>query len=396
MTTNSQITLIEFEKLYQKQIGDKNFKELENFILANSDENAPFLKLGSDCNGKFIQARNYVGVLQIKNGFMLEILPKITENSDNKSKKYSKEILIKMLKSLKNFPFKNSNLAHLNTDKSPLFEIFITMFLDELSFVLKKGIKRNYVKLSDNLNFLKGKLIINEQIKRNIIHKERFYVEYDEFLMNIEINQIIKTTLEFLYKKSTSFKNCQRIREFLFIFDGISKHNDCKNFFKNYKINPQIRHYKQIYLWCKVFLLGNSFIALKGSSLAFAILFDMNKLFEKYVGEFIAKIYPNAKLQYAKKYLIDEPKSFILRPDILIEFDKIFDTKWKILTSKDDITQADLYQIYAYSKKYECNELFLIYPKILGVQQEYISKFWYDKNTSLKILYFDLQRDEIT
>ena len=386
----SQITLTEFERIYQHDIDKKDFGDIENFILKNSDENAPFLKIASGVGGKFIQARNYVGVLQTKSGLTIEILPKIADKNDAER---SKAIFIKMLKTLKNFPFKSSNLASLKTQNLPLLEIFISMFLCELEALVKKGIKSDYVALEDNLNFLKGKLNINEQIKRNSVHKERFYVGYSEFLSDIKINRIIKTTLKFLYKKSNSSKNQQKIRELLFIFDEVSECEDYKNLFAKLVINRQVKHYEQTLLWCKIFLLGNTFTPHKGDDLGFALLFDMNALFESYVGNFIKKKRADVSLQHSAKHLVEDPKSFKLRPDIFLESKFIADTKWKIVKSRDDISQADLYQLYAYGKKHECGELYLIYPKIDGVEQEPM-KFRYDDEMSLEILYFDLEKDE--
>ena len=386
----SQITITEFERIYEHIIGKKDFGDIENFILKNSDENAPFLRIASGVGGKFIQARNYVGVLQTKSGLTIEILPKIADKTDTDK---SKAVFIKMLRTLKNFPFKSSNLASLKTQNLPLLEIFISMFLCELEALVKKGIKSDYVTLEENLNFLKGKLNINEQIKRNSIHKERFYVGYSEFLSDIKINRIIKTTLKFLYKKSNSSKNQQKIRELLFIFDEVSECEDYKNFFAKLVINRQVKHYEQTLLWCKIFLLNNSFTPHKGDDLGFALLFDMNALFESYVGNFIKKKFSGTILQHSEKHLIEAPKSFKLRPDIFLKDKFIADTKWKIISSKDNISQADLYQLYAYGKKYECVKLYLIYPKIDGARQETM-KFRYDDEMWLEILYFDLEKDE--
>ena len=386
----SQLTITEFERIYQHDIDKKDFGDIENFILKNSDENAPFLRIASGVGGKFVQARNYVGVLQTKSGLTIEILPKIANKNDTER---SKAVFIKMLKTLKNFPFKSSNLASLKTQNLPLLEIFISMFLCELEALVKKGIKSDYVALEENLNFLKGKLNINEQIKRNSIHKERFYVGYSEFLSNIKINRIIKTTLKFLYKKSNSSKNQQKIRELLFIFDEVSECEDYKNFFAKLVINRQVKHYEQTLLWCKIFLLNNSFTPHKGDDIALALLFDMNALFESYVGNFIKKSFPGTILQHSEKHLVEEPKSFKLRPDIFLKGKFIADTKWKIIKLKDDISQADLYQLYAYGKKHECDKLYLIYPKIEGIKQEFM-KFGYDDEMWLEILYFDLEKDE--
>ncbi len=392
-----QITLTEFERRYEHIIGKKDFGDIENFILKNSDENAPFLRIGSGSDGKFIQARNYVGVLQTKSGLTIEILPKIADKNDTKR---SKAVLIKMLISLNDFPFKSSNLANLKTQNLPLLEIFISMFLCELETLVKKGIKSDYVTLEDNLKFLKGKLNINEQIKRNSVHKERFYVEYSEFLNDIKINQIIKTTLTFLYKKSNLNKNQQKIRELLFIFDEVSTCEDYKNFFAKLIINRHVKHYEQTLLWCKIFLLGDSFTPHNGDDLALALLFDMNALFESYVGNFIKKKLPGTILQHQEKYLIEKPRKFRLKPDIFLEGKFIADTKWKIIRQdinesekKYKISQADLYQLYAYGKKYECGKLYLIYPKIDGARQETM-KFRYDDEMWLEILYFDLENDK--
>lgn len=77
------------------------------------------------------------------------------------------------------------------------------------------------------------------------------------------------------------------------------------------------------------------------------------------------------------KYLIEEPRGFALKPNIVLEGKFIVDTKWKIIRQddkekeKNKVSQADLYQLYAYSKKYECGKLYLIYPKIYGTQLEF-------------------------
>ena len=218
-----QIVLKEFEFLQYKKEEEQNsyiekttFEAIEKFVLENETEQ--YLKITTKKGfGKVLQAQNYVGVIQTKDGTTIEILPKIKELENEKLK----EILIKMLKTLKKSPFKNFNTANLKASKMPLLEIFISMFLEELAKLVQKGIKSDYIQKEENLKFLKGKLKISEQIKQNSVHKERFFVEYEQFCSDRVENRLIKTTLEYLYKKSKSNKNQQRIREFLFVFDEI-------------------------------------------------------------------------------------------------------------------------------------------------------------------------------
>ncbi|WP_107691243.1 McrC family protein [Campylobacter concisus] len=390
--------LIEFEK-FRPEDNQDLFKAVDAFTRENFAA-VEFLRPGRDKKGDFLQAQNYVGIIQTKSGDSLEILPKIHDNDNGNNKEAvenSKRILLRMLKTLKNHPFKNINIANLKSLNLPLLEIFILMFLDEVSKLIKIGIKSDYVELEDNLKFLKGKLKISEQIRKNIIHKERFYICYQEFSIDMAENRLIKSALEFLYKRSKSSKNQRLIREYLFIFDEISSSSDINADFNRLKLNRQTKHYEQALLWSKIFLQNKSFSPYRGNDVAFALLFDINTLFESYVGNFIKKKLSSAILQHKGKYLIEEPRrDFGLKPDIFLKYKNqnyIADTKWKIVKSKDDISQADLYQLYVYGKKYNCGELYLIYPKIDGIEQDSM-KFEYEKDMQLEILYFDLEKDE--
>ena len=368
----------------------ESFEGIEKFVLEN--ERAQYLKLTTKKGfGKVLQAQNFVGVIQTKDGTTIEILPKIA-NVENEEE--SKNILLKMLKTLKKSPFKNLNTADLKSSKTPLFEVFISMFLEELSKLIQKGIKSDYLSYEDNLKFLKGKLKIGEQIKYNTIHKERFFVEYQEFSSDRVENRLIKTTLEFLYKKSKSHNNQQRIREFLFVFDAIKTSHTIKSDFAKIKLNRQMKAYEQVLLWAKTFLLENSFSPYKGNDLAFALLFDMNLLFESYVASYLKKKGLDVKAQDKGKYLVQEPKKFALRPDLVIhKQDQIIiaDTKYKVIREEKDISQSDMYQLFAYGKKYQNQKLFLIYPKHNETELDLFYK--YEDGLELTVLFFDLARN---
>ena len=61
-----------------------------------------------------------------------------------------------------------------------------------------------------------------------------------------------------------------------------------------------------------------------------------------------------------------------MKPDISLRSDGktkvILDTKWKRVNEdgndlKHGISQADVYQLFAYGKKYRCKQVALVYPK---------------------------------
>lgn len=399
-----EFILKEFEYLQYKDntkdnfIKKETFDSLEKFVLEN-EKTAQYLKITTKNGfGKVLQAQNYVGVIQTKDGTTIEILPKIKNATTEKSK----DILIKMLRTLKNSPFKNLSVANLKSSKIPLFEIFISMFLEELTILVRNGIKSDYISKEENLKFLKGKLKISEQIKYNTIHKERFFVQYEEFISNRVENRIIKTTLQFLYNKSKLNKNQQRIREFLFVFDEIEISHNIKTDFSKIKLNRQMKDYEQVLLWCKTFLFENSFSPYKGNDIAFALLFDMNLLFESFVYSYLKKSsnFQDIKSQDRTHHLAYENGigRFRLKPDIVINGGKIIaDTKWKILSEDkayNGVLQDDMYQLYAYGTKYDnCEKIYLIYPfDELIIKNSY--NYFKNKELKLDILFFDVYKKE--
>lgn len=379
---NKPIILTEYQYLHpdtviddgKSTLGSKRFEALESFVLKNDTAGyGRYLKLGHKNGiGKVLQAQKYIGVIQLKDGTVIEILPKIANKKDKENHNEVRQIVVKMLKTLRNSPFKNIDIAHLTAKKMPLLEIFIGMFLQDLTKLVQRGIKNDYITREENSPFLKGKLIFSEHIKKNTAHKERFFVAYDNYLPDRIENRIIKTTLQYLYSRSRSSNNQQRIREFQFVFDELEPIHDVKTAFSKVKLNRQMQDYEQVLMWSKLFLLGNSFAPHKGNDVALSLLFDMNLLFESYVGHYLQRnCQSKVSLQHKAHHLVcqNQKGKFALKPDIVIDDGTIIaDTKWKLLSENskgqaDGISQADLYQMFAYGSKYQnCKDIYLIYP----------------------------------
>ncbi|MCV3458472.1 restriction endonuclease [Campylobacter lari] len=404
MKTINTFSIIEYQVFSKedlkenfKEKAERFYKELEDFAKNNES-------LLSFKNKNTLKAKNYVGIIQTKSG-VLEILPKCTNLDSYKNegckkpstilkekllKAYDikqidqaksdesfyredfdfnpKNFLINMLKTLKNSPFKKSQISSLQIAKMPLFEVFITMFLDEFDSVYKKGLMRSYVSSEENRTFLKGKLLFNEHIKSNLIHKERFFTSSDEFVLDIAPNRLIKSTLNFLKSKTSS--NKFKIIKAMQMLDEVEFSKNYEKDF-SFKISRHFDYYENILSWCKIFLQNQSFAPYKGKNEAFALLFPMEKLFENYVAYMFKLANPskNIKTQSSGKYLIskNDEKCFMLKPDLYIENKMILDTKWKIPDDNEDekkhgISQSDLYQMFVYANKYEIKEIYLIYP----------------------------------
>lgn len=108
-------------------------------------------------------------------------------------------------------------------------------------------------------------------------------------------------------------------------------------------------------------------------------------------------------IQDKTHYLFLSPsKKFLLRPDIVITRKRdnaifICDTKWKLLSNKKvnwGISQADMYQMYAYQKKYNAKNITMLYPITEQISQkiehEKEIQFTSDDGVIVRVRFVDL------
>ncbi len=365
---------------YGYRLSKKHFGELMSFVkeYTSDDSNADaleFMKLSFKRNvGDIISFNNYVGMIQLPDGFQIEVLPKIDfgETGDDVSK--TKKIFLKMLRTMKDFEGKVFSDANMNVDRMNLYEIFINMYLGEVRQLVKKGIKSAYVSQEDNLNYFKGKLLVNSHIRANTVHKERFFVAYDEFHPNRPENRLVKSTLLKLQKLTTSSENAKEIYRLLSFFEMVEPSTNYEKDFSKVVIDRNTKDYGMLMQWSKVFLMNKSFTTFSGAKDSKAILFPMESVYESYVARMLKKVMVpqgwDVSTQDKGYYLFEQPrKQFALRPDIVLYRGNrcvVLDTKWKSLVDNPGanygISQGDMYQMYAYSKKYSTSEIYLLYP----------------------------------
>ena len=403
------------------EVQEKTFDAITNFIEENQfqvDFDKAF-SIFSKRGKRFIKVKNYVGVIETKEKIVIEILPKtfIGKNGEEANIKESKKLLFTMLKTLKKSPFINLNVAHLKEENDfPILEVFISTYLDELIKLTTKELRGDYITIEDNCKFLKGKLLLKENIKLNSFNKTNFYCQFDEFNTNIPPNKLIKSTLYKLNNITESNKNKKKILKALQHFHSVNKSENIETDIAYCSTREKaLANYGNLIKWSKVFLKNKSFTNFSGNTINQAILFPMEKLFESYIAFLLKKHCGNysIKTQERRYFLIGQKKNlhdlnytlskFLLKPDVVInDLELIMDTKWKILntsSTKYDIKEADIYQMYAYGSKYlnafNKPRLALIYPKNPFFQEKLL-QFKYDDDMYLDVFPFDFTNDPNT
>lgn len=377
-------------------IDDINFETLKSF--AQNNEN--ILRYGWQKGQEVLQTQNFVGLIATKTGFQLEILPKILHSNEEKSSVLGTEILIKMLSALPNFPFKRLESSSLGTAKMPLWEIFINTFLQEIEMVIREGLLHQYHSVENNESYLKGKLQVSQQMKRNFLHQERFSVLLDSFLPDVPANRLLKSALILINQQKTiGLSNKKKIKELRAVFSEISISQNYQTDWQHIQQNQHLhKHYEKALTWAKIFLQQHSFTPFAGNEISFSLLFPMEQLFENYVALGFIKYATDYDVicQDNSTHLFQN-KAFLLRPDLVLRKNNsciVLDIKWKNLDLEKQnhgIDRADLYQLYAYGKKYQATKLVLIYPKNEGFTQSL--ELFYEDDLSLKIIPFDVLKN---
>lgn len=367
-------SVLSTNRFLSAKIDEKYYLELESF--AKTDKGKDVLQFSN--NGKYLQAKNYIGTIQTISGFMLEILPKTASSKAQENREEieenSRQIFMKLLHILYKLPnYKQIDRANFKVEKLDIFEIFIFMFLEDVGTIIKKGIKSDYIECEDNLFYLKGKLLINEQIKRNSVHKERFYVQYDDYNQNRVENRVIKSTLKFLSNISKDFNNQRRVRQYLEHMNWVELSTNYDRDFSMIKTGRGMEHYKNALIWSRVFLKKESFSSFSGDTIAFAILYPMEKIFECFVEWWLNKKYTHLRIEAQNGGVYFVKKLFTVRPDFVIKNDNqticVADAKWKLIDENKDFSQSDFYQLFAYKHIFDATvieqmlPLKIYYPK---------------------------------
>jgi 5-methylcytosine-specific restriction enzyme subunit McrC len=391
------------------------WKYLEDYAY-NSDKENRFIRPRSYNGKKALQVVNFVGVISLPGSIHLEILPKTSE--DDQDNIEVRKLLVRMISEVYELPSIEHTKANVAVFQRPLLEVLITWFLQDLANVVRKGIRKDYERIEAEEKFLKGRLLVSQQINQPVSRRHLFRIAYDIFSENRAENRLIHSALVQVAKWSKCENNQKLARELRFAFNEIPKSTDYKTDFDQWRNSRDMISYKPLLYWVRLILNQQSPFSIKGDSKGISFLFPMESLFEKYVAKILQKTTSQNPTDYAVRtqlsgaYLSKYPDAFLLKPDLAIYegnmIKGILDTKWKLIdqnatykNGKDDpklsISQVDMYQMFAYGHKYldgGKGKLVLIYPKWRNFDKE--KQFNLGDDLNLYVFPFDLTNPVIS
>jgi len=336
-----------------------------------------------------LRARGVVGVLAVP-GCTLEILPKIDVGEKEGSTQEKREVrkrLVHMLAVALDLKIETGRMTDLDWQDETLLEILIRIFCDKLTEAVRRGMPRRYTLHEDDLPTIRGSLNIPRQFTRHIANPGRLACRFDELSDDIALNRIMKATIGHLARMSRNATNVQRLRELAFVYADVSEVSIPALRWEDVVIDRTNRSWQELFGMAQLFLRNRYQTTSAGLGQGSALLFEMNALFEEYIGRLVSKALAGSdfrvKLQGGRLFCLtsldDGRAVFQTKPDILIwragQVAHVIDTKWKRISARIDdrkqgVSQADIYQMMAYAHLYKAPRLTLLYPHHAGLGDE--------------------------
>ena len=290
----------------------------------------------------------YVGIIRFDD-FQLNILPKIIGQEDS----VCLENLMFMLRYTQKLEIHAMESAEISQTKQPFLEVLIAHYANILLNALQQHIPHQCETREDNLQAVQGRILFAKNHQVNAANLARTYCQFDEFTPDNLLNQTLKFVAYALHKLTTLPQTRQKFLKILAIYDEVTLRPVSYEIAKRIILNRNQTMFKEPLGLARMFLQHSTVSLHNHTFTNLAILFDMNKLFEKFVAAALSKICPGqVKIQNSRQIIKDiggvPDTSYTIRPDILFREDTIIDTKYKRLSLPEDKpSEADLYQMLA-------------------------------------------------
>ena len=301
-----------------------------------------------------LTARQTAGVI-VLDGVRLRIVPKVPVAN-----------LFYMLTYAYDLPLFRDEEAPLAVGDD-LFEFLVEHFVRQVDRLARQGIHRGYVDCEENSPTLRGRLRLNEHLRRGAIQPARFVQQIDDFTADRQENRILKAALWKL--NGVVYGNPElrrRVRRALSAFSEVSlvavRPEQCEQVAFD-RLNARYRtpiHLAQLLLRY-LSLEGHS-----GHTPFSAYLLPMADVFERFLACYLVEqfaAHPRISVRAQESLWLDEAFRESGRLDILLRWAGrpalILDTKYKTFDGAP--SEADRNQMFMYCHALRVSRAMLVY-----------------------------------
>ncbi len=168
--------------------------------------------IGRKNGAKWFIAGSYCGFAALADGTLVEILPHDEGGETEARKKLCAELCRRC-----GYTFRPSELE---PDMNSM-EYFISVFAGETMKIIKSGVLSTYTSREENMTAVHGTILFPENIRRNLVHRERIYVRHDVFTPDRAENRIIKAAAALFNRLTANSRSSHLLKEALSFLDEV-------------------------------------------------------------------------------------------------------------------------------------------------------------------------------
>lgn len=337
----------------------------------------------------YIKAKQFCGVIKTGN-LIIEINPKI-----------GLENLFYLINYCYDIPVQFVEHVPLLLSEE-IFNYYVYLFAKAVKGIISQGVYKKYLDITDSTIYIKGRLLIEKNIRQQIALQLKNICRFDEFSEDIPENQILKYILKKLIKIIED-KNINKLLRYCLVY--LKDIRDLKiitgDDFNNIIFTRLNNSYRYPLKLAKLFL-DNFFIKdVIGDSRVSSFLVDMNKLFEIFIFKALEERFEDSEyeVRYQKRYILDDENIINIYPDIIVFRENnpvcVIDTKYKLLGS-DEYNISDIYQMITYCKRVNIVEGMIVLPYLDELNIYENSRFSFFKGKiRLSNHYINLNKENI-
>lgn len=380
------IQLFEHEAI---AIGERGFtaRHFNALVGWNERNGGRFLEVGH----RKLRCRQYVGVVQVGD-LVIEVLPKADRDAGEDDKPRWHGALLTMLGVAHGLRLHETDEADLRMRRRSLMDLFLDRFVHEVRALVHAGLVKQYRTTRSNLTTLKGRLDLPEHLRLNLVHQERFAVVHQAYDTDHLLHAILRRALDIVERTCTNAAIVGRAQDVNWAFDRVRERAINATTFDRLRLGRRTAAYKPALQLARLIILNFSPDLSSGREPVLSILFDMERLWEKFMFRLLLKhchkpwsVVPQDELPFWEGRGI--------RPDLVLNrppSDRIIaDTKWKV-PDDDEPSMSDLQQMFAYNIRFVSKRGFLLYPGgPLEIRGRYINaeKGWFTNEHHCSVLF---------
>ena len=238
---------------------------------------------------KGLRARGVVGVIATP-GCQLEILPKIEGAGESGVEDATlRHRLIHMLAMARDIRIDARAITQLGWQRDTILELLIRLYCSKLADAVRQGIPQQYTHQQDDLPTLRGRLDVTRQFSTLAVSPQKLACRFDARSPDIALNQVMRAAIGKLSRLAQSPDNQRALRELSFAYADISEVSPGALRWDLIVLGRTNTRWRELLSMARLFLGDRHQQTSAGPIDGYALLFEMNILFEEYVARLLAR-----------------------------------------------------------------------------------------------------------